>query len=113
MFKLVISPQAQKELKRISKEHQRAIRIALSDLKQDPFVGKSLTRELTGKFSYRVSVYRIIYEAPASLRSGYLLPVLRRERNSSEAEISSHSSVSLRSRFSAKGDKLEKLTNCF
>lgn len=62
MFKLVISPQAQKELKRISKEHQRAIRIALSDLKQDPFVGKSLTRELTGKFSYRVSVYRIIYK---------------------------------------------------
>lgn len=62
MFKLVISPQAQKELKRISKEHQRAIRIALSDLKEDPFLGKSLTRELTGKFSYRVSVYRIIYK---------------------------------------------------
>ncbi len=44
-------------------------------------------------------------EALTSLRSGYLLPALRRERNPSEAENSSHSSASLRSWFSAKGDK--------
>ncbi|MFH1955420.1 MAG: hypothetical protein ABIJ36_00725, partial [Patescibacteria group bacterium] len=52
------------------------------------------------------SIYRLWkYEAPSTLRSGYLLPMLRRERNPSEAEISSHSFASLRSRFSAKGDK--------
>ena len=57
--------------------------------------------------SYLLSVSK--YEAPASLRSGYLLPSLRRERNPSEAENSSHSVASLRSRFSAKGDKLKLL----
>jgi prepilin-type N-terminal cleavage/methylation domain-containing protein len=63
------------------------------------------------------SFYKIYFnEAPASLlfpketskvslRAGYLLPLLRRERNPSEADISSHSSASLRSRSSAKGDK--------
>lgn len=45
-------------------------------------------------------------EAPSSLRSGYLLPLLRRERNPFEAESSSHSSSNLCLRFSAKGDKL-------
>jgi catechol 2,3-dioxygenase-like lactoylglutathione lyase family enzyme len=44
-------------------------------------------------------------EAPSGLRPGYLLPALRRERNPSEAESASRSSTSLRSRFSAKGDK--------
>ncbi len=44
-------------------------------------------------------------ESPPTSRSGYLLPTLRRERNPSEAEISSRSSSSLRSRFSVKGDK--------
>lgn len=44
-------------------------------------------------------------EAPATLRSRYLLPVLRRERNPSEAERDSHSSLDLRPRFSAEGDK--------
>ena len=40
-----------------------------------------------------------------ALTVGYLLPQTRREQNPSEAEISSHSAASLRSRFSAKGDK--------
>jgi len=44
-------------------------------------------------------------EAPSTLRSGYLLPTLRRERNPSEAINSSLSSASSRSRYFAKGDK--------
>src|SRR3989344_1150596 len=44
-------------------------------------------------------------EAPTGLRPGHLLPTLRRERNPSEAKISSLSSPDLRSRFFAKGDK--------
>lgn len=31
------------------------------DIKTDPFIGKPLTRELTGQFSYREGVYRIRY----------------------------------------------------
>ncbi len=45
------------------------------------------------------------YEAPRSDDRGIFSPLLRRERNPSEAEISSHSSTGLRPRFSAKGDK--------
>ena len=61
MFRFVLTVQAQKEIKRISTEHQKAIRLALLDLKENPLVGKRLNRELAGRFSYRVGVYRIIY----------------------------------------------------
>lgn len=61
MYKLVVSARAQKELKKISRYHKEAIITALEELKEDPFIGKPLTRELTGKFSFRVGVYRIIY----------------------------------------------------
>ncbi len=43
-------------------------------------------------------------EAPSTLRSGYLLPTLRRERNPSEAKTSSLSSP-IKSGYFAKGDK--------
>ncbi len=61
MYKLHIFPKAERELKKISIRHQKAILEAFEDLQEDPFMGKSLTRELTGRFSYRVGVYRIIY----------------------------------------------------
>lgn len=62
MYTIVISPRAQKRLKPISKLYKGAIKEALNDIKEDPFIGKPLTRELTGKYSYRVGVYRIIYQ---------------------------------------------------
>jgi len=36
--------------------------LALAEIKEEPFLGKPLARELTGKFSFRVGVYRIIYK---------------------------------------------------
>lgn len=62
MYKVVVSPRAQKELKKISYKHQTAIYQTLLDLKEDPLVGKPLTKELTGRLSYRIGVYRIIYK---------------------------------------------------
>ena len=62
MFKVVIAPQAQKELRKIPRKYQQAIRLSFFDLKEDPSLGKPLSRELTGRFSYRVGVYRIIYK---------------------------------------------------
>jgi len=44
-------------------------------------------------------------EASSTLRSGYLLPTLHRERNPSEAKTSPLSSVGLRPGYFAKGDK--------
>lgn len=61
MYKLHIFPKAKRELKNISIRHQKVILEALKDLEENPFIGKPLTRELSGRFSYRVGNYRIIY----------------------------------------------------
>lgn len=73
MYKLIISPQAQQELKRIKKTHQIAINLVFQDIKETPLIGKPLTRELTGKFSYRVGVYRIIYKLNKKDKLVYIL----------------------------------------
>lgn len=62
MYRLIIAPQAQKQLKNIQQSYQTAIKLSLKDIKEAPGIGKPLTRELIGKFSYRVGVYRIIYK---------------------------------------------------
>lgn len=61
MYKLHIFPKAERELRKISIRYQKAILDAFEDLQENPFMGKPLTRELTGRFSYRIGVYRIIY----------------------------------------------------
>ena len=61
MYNLIISPKAQRELKKISMSHRLSIGRILEEVKEDPFLGKPLIRELTQRFSYRVGVYRIIY----------------------------------------------------
>lgn len=62
MYRLRIASNAEKEIKTISHPHQKAIIFALAEIKEEPFLGKPLMRELTGRFSYRVGVYRIIYK---------------------------------------------------
>lgn len=62
MYKLRISLRAEKEIKKISHPHQNAIVLVLAEIKEEPFLGKPLTRELTESFSFRVGVYRIIYK---------------------------------------------------
>lgn len=62
MYRLIISPKAQKQLKSIKQNHQLAVKLAVEDIKENPTLGKSLIRELIGKFSYRVGIYRIIYK---------------------------------------------------
>ena len=74
MFKLKITSQAKSQLKQISKKHhQLAISNALDEIKEDPFMGKSLSRELTGRFSYKVGVYRIIYKINEKDKIVYIL----------------------------------------
>lgn len=62
MYKLRISLKAENEIKKISHPHQKAIILSLAEIKEEPLLGKPLTRELTGRFSFRVAVYRIIYK---------------------------------------------------
>ncbi|HBL52138.1 MAG: hypothetical protein A3D24_05025 [Candidatus Blackburnbacteria bacterium RIFCSPHIGHO2_02_FULL_39_13] len=61
MYKLLISSKANREIRKISRLHKEAIINALYELKQNPLEGKPLTKELTGRLSYRVGFYRIIY----------------------------------------------------
>jgi len=61
MHKVKLTARAKKELKFLPKRYQEAIVSALVELKENPLIGKPLTKELTGKLSLRVGVYRIIY----------------------------------------------------
>ena len=62
MYRLHVSAKAKKELKELSKTRQLSIIEALQDIKDNPFGGRPLSRELSGRFSYRVGVYRIVYK---------------------------------------------------
>ncbi len=62
MYKIRVSSKAAKEIKKIPYPHQKAIILSFAEIQEEPFLGKPLTRELTGKFSFRVGVYRIIYK---------------------------------------------------
>ena len=80
MYKIIVSSNARRELKEISKSHQEAIVSALEEIKEDPLVGKPLTRELTGRFSYKVSVFRIIYKINKKDKIVYVLTAGHRSR---------------------------------
>lgn len=62
MYKLLISSNARKEIKKLKKIYQESIISALSEIKDDPLSGKPLGRELDRRFSYRIGTYRIIYK---------------------------------------------------
>lgn len=62
MFQLKLTAKAKKELKTIAYHHKNALAVVLEELKDDPDIGKLLTRELTGKKTVKVGVYRIIYK---------------------------------------------------
>lgn len=61
MYKLMISPKAANQLKKLKLLYKISLGSIIDDLKNDPFLGKPLGRELKGKYSYKVDVYRIIY----------------------------------------------------
>ena len=76
MYQLKISTKAEKELKKISKKYQQhAIYAALEDIKEEPTIGKPLVRELTGRYSYRIGVYRLIYKISKKDKIVYIISV--------------------------------------
>jgi len=72
MYKLILSVRTRKELKEIPKQHREAILSALEEVKNDPFEGKPLSRELVGRFSYRVGVYRVVYQVNKQNQTIYI-----------------------------------------
>ena len=61
MYRIKLTSQAKRELKNLKTIHKEALGEILEEIKENPLIGKQLTRELTGRLSYKVSVYRIIY----------------------------------------------------
>ena len=61
MFRVRLSPKAKKQLKDLPKQDKLSIGEIIEDIKDNPLLGKSLGRELTNKYSYRIGVYRVIY----------------------------------------------------
>ncbi|TSC86625.1 MAG: Uncharacterized protein G01um10147_837 [Microgenomates group bacterium Gr01-1014_7] len=62
MFELRISTRAEKQIKKLKKENQIEIIEVLAELKENPLLGKPLSRELDRRFSYRFGINRIIYK---------------------------------------------------
>lgn len=62
MYKLIISPRAQKQLKKLKKSDELPVKLAFEEIKENPFLGKPLSRQLNQRFSYRFGPYRIIYK---------------------------------------------------
>jgi mRNA interferase RelE/StbE len=73
MYKVKLTAKAKKELKKISRQHQFALGQIFDELKEYPKLGKPLGRELTGQFSYRISVYRIVYKIQEKDKIVYIL----------------------------------------
>jgi mRNA interferase RelE/StbE len=73
MYRVLVTSQAKKELRQLKKKYQEAIIEVFEELQEVPRSGKPLTRELTGKFSYRVGVYRVIYMINDTDKTIYIL----------------------------------------
>lgn len=62
MYKIKLTAKAKRELKKISQTDKLRLAEIIEDLKEDPLIGKPLSRQFVHRFSYRVGVYRVIYK---------------------------------------------------
>ncbi len=62
MYQVLLTNEAEKQLKSLDSRYQKALAQGLKRLAQNPRVGAPLRREFKGKYKLRVSRYRIIYE---------------------------------------------------
>jgi len=60
-FTLLYTAEAKTRIRHLHPTIKQEIRVALEELKENPWIGKRLQRELTGLFSLRVRNYRILY----------------------------------------------------
>lgn len=63
MYRISLTSKTKRELKKLKVFYdQNVISDAFDELKANPYEGKPLARELSGKFSYRLGRFRIIYK---------------------------------------------------
>lgn len=80
MFELRIAISAQKQIKKLKRIYQSAIISALKEIKEDPALSKPLSRELTGRFTFHISTYRIVYKIKAKDKVINVLKVEHRSK---------------------------------
>jgi len=73
MYRIILSPLAKNQLKLLKQGHKEAIGLLIEDLKEYPLLGKPLRRDLAGKFSYRIGVYRVIYKVSSTDKIVFIL----------------------------------------
>jgi mRNA-degrading endonuclease RelE of RelBE toxin-antitoxin system len=62
MFKLKLTAQAKKQIKQLTQIYQKEeINKILTDLKENPFVGKALRDDLEGRYTYKVGFYCLLF----------------------------------------------------
>jgi mRNA interferase RelE/StbE len=61
MYKLIIKPKAEKQLRKLPHKDQSRIGAVLDHLMLDPFFGKKLDGHLDGYYAAKVWPYRIVY----------------------------------------------------
>ena len=64
-YKLRIPPIVEKAIVHLPPNLKKKIRSALEEIRENPYMGKTLRDELKGLWSYRVSRYRIVYRIHA------------------------------------------------
>lgn len=62
MYRVKLTSKAKRELRNLSKADRLQVGEIIEELQENPLIGKPLSRELIKKFSYKVGVYRVIYQ---------------------------------------------------
>ena len=76
-YTLAVSASFRKDLRKLERVYQVRVRIALDDIKTDPYKGRKVRDATVGKYRWRVGDYRIRYDIEG--RTIHVLRVLKRE----------------------------------
>jgi len=78
MWQVILTPEAEKNLKKLPYNIQERVKTALKELRNNPFYGKPLRGNLAGRFSARVGDYRIVYRQKSEQHEIWILYIRHR-----------------------------------
>lgn len=81
MFAVILTKEAKKNLKKITRRYQLKIEKCLTILEENPFYGKDvkkLSGELDGLYRYRIDTIRIIYHVNKADKIVYIISIASR-----------------------------------
>ncbi len=79
-YRLEFAKRVKSDLKKIPQKYHARLESAFMEIKEVHDQGKPMQRELLGKFSWHVSVYRILYKPNKKDKVVTILKVEHRER---------------------------------